>query len=179
MHAVGIDIGGTKIAGALVDESGKLVKELRVPTPADDSEALTAAVADLIRVLSQDEQIDVLGRYSFGWSDTDVAGASAKRGLSEAVVRDISGQKDEPEWMTKFRLNALKRFEKKPMLAWFAENMPDIDFADIYYYLKPTKGETVSDWDMLPESMKNTYEKLGSEWLLKTMRFTRIWVETS
>jgi Fe-S cluster assembly protein SufB len=39
--------------------------------------------------------------------------------------------------------------------------MPDIDFDDIYYYLKPTEGETVSDWDMLPESMKNTYEKLG------------------
>ena len=62
--------------------------------------------------------------------------------------------------MTKFRLNALKRFERKPMLEWFAKNMPDIDFDDIYYYLKPTEGQ-VSDWDMLPESMKNTYEKLG------------------
>ena len=62
--------------------------------------------------------------------------------------------------MTKFRLNALKRFERKPMLEWFAKNMPDIDFDDIYYYLKPTEGQ-VSDWDMLPESMKKTYEKLG------------------
>ena len=62
--------------------------------------------------------------------------------------------------MTKFRLNALKRFERKPMLEWFAKNMPDIDFDDIYYYLKPTEGQ-VSDWDMLPESMQKTYEKLG------------------
>ena len=62
--------------------------------------------------------------------------------------------------MTKFRLNALKRFERKPMLEWFAKNMPDIDFDDIYYYLKPTEGQ-VSDWDMLPEEMKTTYEKLG------------------
>ena len=62
--------------------------------------------------------------------------------------------------MTKFRLNALKRFERKPMLEWFAKNMPDIDFDDIYYYLKPTDGQ-VSDWDMLPEGMKETYEKLG------------------
>ena len=46
------------------------------------------------------------------------------------------------------------------MLEWFATNMPDIDFDDIYYYLKPTEGQ-VSDWDMLPESMKETYEKLG------------------
>src|SRR5262249_58650636 len=48
----------------------------------------------------------------------------------------------------------------KPMLEWFAKNMPDIDFDDIYYYLKPTEGQ-VNDWDMLPESMKATYEKLG------------------
>jgi Fe-S cluster assembly protein SufB len=62
--------------------------------------------------------------------------------------------------MTKFRLNALKRFERKPMLAWFAQNMPSMDFDDIYYYLKPTEGQ-VSEWDMLPEEMKATYEKLG------------------
>src|SRR5262249_14737611 len=41
-----------------------------------------------------------------------------------------------------------------------ATNMPDIDFDDIYYYLKPTEGQ-VSEWDMLPESMQKTYEKLG------------------
>ena len=62
--------------------------------------------------------------------------------------------------MTKFRLNSLKRFERKPMLEWFAKNMPDIDFDDIYYYLKPTDKQ-VNDWDMLPEEMKATYEKLG------------------
>ncbi len=62
--------------------------------------------------------------------------------------------------MTKFRLQSLARFERKPMLEWFSVNMPDIDFDDIYYYLKPMEGQ-VSEWDMLPESMKNTYEKLG------------------
>jgi len=46
------------------------------------------------------------------------------------------------------------------MLAWFAQNMPGIDFDDIYYYLKPMEGQ-VNDWDMLPEAMKTTYEKLG------------------
>jgi Fe-S cluster assembly protein SufB len=102
-----------------------------------------------------------LGKYKLGWHDsTDDYVYTPQKGLNEAVVEEISHQKSEPEWMTKFRLNALKRFEKKPMLAWFAENMPEIDFDDIYYYLKPTEGQ-VSDWDMLPESMKNTYEKLG------------------
>jgi Fe-S cluster assembly protein SufB len=101
-----------------------------------------------------------LGKYQLGWSDTASYVNTPKKGLNVDVVKDISGQKSEPEWMTKFRLNALKRFERKPMLEWFAKNMPDIDFDDIYYYLKPTEG-AVSDWDMLPEEMKATYEKLG------------------
>jgi len=102
-----------------------------------------------------------LGKYKLGWADSTADYVYApKKGLNEEVVRDISFQKSEPEWMTKFRLNALKRFERKPMLEWFARNMPDIDFDDIYYYLKPTEGQ-VADWDMLPEEMKATYEKLG------------------
>ena len=58
------------------------------------------------------------------------------------------------------RLRSLKLFERKPMAPWFAVNMPDIDFQDIYYYLRPT-GEQVDEWDDLPEQMKATYEKLG------------------
>jgi Fe-S cluster assembly protein SufB len=101
-----------------------------------------------------------LGKYKLGWHDTEQYVYEPKKGLNEDVVREISHRKSEPEWMTKFRLNALKRFERKPMLEWFAKNMPSIDFDDIYYYLKPTDGQ-VNDWDMLPEEMKNTYEKLG------------------
>jgi Fe-S cluster assembly protein SufB len=103
-----------------------------------------------------------LGKYKLGWADSTADYAFIpKKGLNEDIVREISGMKSEPEWMTKFRLNALKRFERKPMLEWFAKNMPTIDFDDIYYYLKPKSGEQVNDWDMLPESMKATYEKLG------------------
>ncbi len=101
-----------------------------------------------------------LGKYKLGWHDTEQYVYEPKKGVNEDVVREISHHKSEPEWMTKFRLNALKRFERKPMLEWFAKNMPDIDFENIYYYLKPTEGQ-VNDWDMLPEEMKATYEKLG------------------
>ena len=101
-----------------------------------------------------------LGKYKLGWHDTEQYVNTPKKGINEDVVSEISHMKSEPEWMTKFRLNALKRFERKPMLEWFAKNMPDIDFDDIYYYLKPTDKQ-VSDWDMLPEEMKTTYEKLG------------------
>ena len=101
-----------------------------------------------------------LGKYKLGWHDTETSVFKPKKGLNEEIVREISGRKEEPEWMTKFRLNALKRFERKPMLPWFAKNMPTIDFDDIYYYIKPTEGQ-VNDWDMLPEEMKTTYERLG------------------
>ncbi|MFZ4584724.1 MAG: Fe-S cluster assembly protein SufB [Acidimicrobiia bacterium] len=101
-----------------------------------------------------------LDKYKLGWNDGDQFVYRPRKGINEEIVRDISAHKSEPEWMTKFRLNSLKRFERKPMLEWFASNMPDIDFDDIYYYIKPT-NEQVSDWDMLPEGMKETYEKLG------------------
>jgi Fe-S cluster assembly protein SufB len=101
-----------------------------------------------------------LGRYKLGWADKEQYVYKPRKGINEEIVLDISHHKSEPAWMTKFRTDSLKRFEKKPMLPWFAANMPDIDFNDIFYYIKPTDKQ-VSDWDMLPEDMKNTYERLG------------------
>ena len=62
--------------------------------------------------------------------------------------------------MRDFRLRALKHFERKPMAPWFAKQMPNLDFDDIYYYIKPTGGQ-VDKWEDLPDAIKNTYEKLG------------------
>jgi Fe-S cluster assembly scaffold protein SufB len=101
-----------------------------------------------------------LGRYKLGWADTVEYELTPKKGISEDVVREISWWKGEPQWMTDFRLKALRHFMKRPMAPWFAVNMPDIDFNDIYYYLKPA-GKQVDEWDNLPEQMKATYEKLG------------------
>ncbi|MGO3319121.1 MAG: Fe-S cluster assembly protein SufB, partial [Microbacterium gubbeenense] len=78
-------------------------------------------------VLIDRPELDSLGVYEFGWHDSDAAGAAAQRGLSEAVVRGISSLKDEPEWMLKNRLKALKLFEKKPMPTWGAD-LSEIDF---------------------------------------------------
>lgn len=101
-----------------------------------------------------------IGAYDLGWNDGDQFVYRPEKGLSENTVRDISAHKSEPEWMRDFRVSAYKRFERKPMLDWFADNMPTIDFNDIYYYIKPT-DKTVSDWDMLPPEMAKTYERLG------------------
>jgi Fe-S cluster assembly protein SufB len=101
-----------------------------------------------------------LDRYKLGWHDTIEYAFKPKKGLSEAVVREISDMKGEPQWMTDFRLRAFRHFMRKPMLPWFAVNMPDIDFDDIYYYLKPAGGQ-VDEWEKLPAEMLATYEKLG------------------
>src|SRR5690606_15706281 len=93
--------------------------------------------------LTQDEIIDSMGSYAYGWHDEDSAGASARRGLSEDVVRDISARKDEPEWMLERRLKALKLFEKKPMPTW-GPDLSGIAFDDIKYFVRSTEKQATS-----------------------------------
>lgn len=100
-----------------------------------------------------------IGRYEYGWADTDTAGASARRGLNEEVVRDISRRKNEPEWMLKVRLKALRQFERKPMPHWGAD-LSGIDFDNIKYFVKSTEKQATT-WDDLPEEIKDTYDRLG------------------
>ena len=99
-------------------------------------------------------------RYQLGWSDDQIPVFKPKKGLNEAIVREMSDMKDESAWMRKFRLSALKRFESKPMAPWFAHRMPDLNFDDIYYYIKPTEHQ-VDRWEDLPDAIKTTYERLG------------------
>src|SRR5581483_10110376 len=103
--------------------------------------------------------LEGIGRYDFGWSDTDTAGASARRGLSEEVVRDISAKKNEPEWMLDIRLKGLKLFDKKPMPN-LGSDLSGIDFDNIKYFVRSTEKQATS-WDELPADIKNTYDKLG------------------
>jgi Fe-S cluster assembly protein SufB len=106
-----------------------------------------------------DQIVADLGRYEYGWADPDVAGASARRGLSEEVVRDISARKNEPEWMLDLRLKGLRLFHRKPMPAWGAD-LNDIDFDNIKYFVRSTEKQAAS-WDDLPQDIKNTYDRLG------------------
>jgi Fe-S cluster assembly protein SufB len=101
-----------------------------------------------------------LDRYQLGWHDKADYAFTPRKGLDAKVIEEISWWKGEPDWMKQNRLKSLKIFEGKPMAPWFAKNMPDIDFQDIYYYLKPS-GTLTDDWNKVPEQIKNTYEKLG------------------
>jgi Fe-S cluster assembly protein SufB len=108
---------------------------------------------------TQDEHLAALGRYEWGWADTDVAGAAAKRGLSPEVVADISRMKNEPKWMLDLRLKGHRLFNRKPLPTWGAE-LGDIDFDNIKYFVRSTEKQATS-WDDLPADIKNTYDKLG------------------
>ncbi len=103
--------------------------------------------------------LEGIGTYEYGWHDPDTAGASAQRGLSEAVVRDISAKKNEPEWMLELRLKGLRLFERKPMPNW-GSDLSGIDFDNIKYFVRSTERQATS-WEELPEDIKQTYDRLG------------------
>ncbi|MEN9922597.1 MAG: hypothetical protein RIS09_111 [Actinomycetota bacterium] len=105
------------------------------------------------------EELEGLGTYEYGWRDKDTAGESARRGLNEDVVRDISAKKNEPEWMLNLRLKGLELFDKKPLPNW-GSDLTTIDFDNIKYFVRSTEKQATS-WEELPEDIKNTYDKLG------------------
>jgi Fe-S cluster assembly protein SufB len=103
--------------------------------------------------------LEQIGNYQFGFSDPETFVFKTRKGLDEEVVRQISAIKGEPEWMLNFRLKALKHFQQRPIPTWGAD-LSDLDLDDIYYYVKPTESESRT-WDEVPETIKNTFDKLG------------------
>ena len=95
----------------------------------------------------------------YGFRDQVVALNQTKKGLSRAVVEEISSVKNEPKWMLDFRLRSLEIFLKKPMPSW-GGNLSGIDFNNIIYYLKPSE-KTEKKWEDVPESIKKTFDRLG------------------
>lgn len=95
----------------------------------------------------------------YGFADVEDYVFKAERGLSEEVVRSISMMKGEPEWMLELRLKAYHHFMERPMPTWGAD-LSEIDFNNIYYYIKPSNNQEDS-WDDVPAYIKNTFDKLG------------------
>ncbi len=114
--------------------------------------------------MSEDKQvleIDPLGGYKekWGWSDPESYVFKPRKGLNTKVVEEISFMKSERQWMREFRLNAFRRFERRAMPTWGAD-LSGIDFQDIFYFLRATDKQGRS-WDEVPESIKNTFDRLG------------------
>ena len=95
----------------------------------------------------------------YGFHDADQFVFKARKGLDPEIVRGISQMKGEPAWMLEFRLKALETYRKKPLPRWGGD-LSQIDFDDIYYYVKPTEQEAKS-WEDVPADMKRTFDRLG------------------
>src|SRR5437870_2237921 len=110
--------------------------------------------------VSQEEHLRELTKgYRFGWSDPDHSIFTPKKGLSAAVVEEISARKSEPDWMRKARLKALRHFQLRPM-PWWGADLSGIDFDDIYYFIRSTEKQA-QNWEDLPDDIKGTWDKLG------------------
>jgi len=108
---------------------------------------------------NDEKLIDSIGDYKYGFSDPEVHVFKSRKGLDRSIVEEISQMKGEPEWMLKYRLKAYDHFLKRPMPTW-GPDLSILDLDDIYYYVKPTEEE-VSSWDDIPDSIKNTFDRLG------------------
>jgi len=106
-------------------------------------------------------QFDLRDQYAekYGFHDTEQHVFKSRKGLDRELVAQISDMKGEPKWMRDMRLKSLAIFEQKPLPTW-GGNVSDIDFQDIYYYVKPTSEEAKS-WEDVPADMKRTFDKLG------------------
>ena len=113
-----------------------------------------AAVKDTVA------EVEKLGRYKHGFV-TDIAQELAPKGLSEETVSYISAQKEEPEWMLQWRLEAFERWRALEEPAWARVGYPKIDYQDAYYYAAPKRGEGPRSLDEVDPELLATYEKLG------------------
>ena len=105
------------------------------------------------------EDIKFQEDYKYGFKDEDVSIVKTPVGINEDIVTEISRLKNEPEWMLEFRLKALKAFKAMP-LPKFGPDLSYLDFDSYTYFTRPSKKEA-QNWEEVPETIKNTFDKLG------------------
>src|SRR6266850_2166961 len=111
--------------------------------------------------MTQQPTLDIREGYKekFGFHDDIKPVFKSRRGLDADVVAQISEMKGEPAWMREFRLKSYQEFLKKPLPMW-GGNVAEIDFQNIFYYLKPME-EQGKTWEDVPSDIKRTFDKLG------------------
>jgi Fe-S cluster assembly protein SufB len=118
----------------------------------------------MAETVNTNNQIADLGddyAVKYGFRDPEEYFLKGAKGINHEVVEMISRMKKEPEWMRQFRHQALNTFLAKPMPKWGnTELLNAIDFADIYYYIKPTEFQS-NTWDEVPDYIKKTFDRLG------------------
>ena len=96
--------------------------------------------------------------YRYGFKDEDVSIFKTNKGLSEEIVKEISAYKKEPEWMLEYRLKAYHKFLEMPTPTWGVD-LSEVYFNDFTYFVKAS-DKVADSWDDVPDTIKNTFEKL-------------------
>ncbi|MDS1135118.1 Fe-S cluster assembly protein SufB [Nitratireductor indicus] len=109
--------------------------------------------------IDQVRSIDV-DQYKYGF-ETLIESDLAPKGLNEDIIRFISAKKEEPEWMTQWRLKAFERWKSMEEPTWARVNYPKIDFQDLHYYAAPKNQTGPKSLDEVDPELLRTYEKLG------------------
>jgi Fe-S cluster assembly protein SufB len=111
---------------------------------------------------SKDVARDAVGEYQWGFHDDEAPLFIAEKGLNEGVIREMSKMKNEPAWMLEYRLDAYQSFleQENPKWAGSPETLAALDFDDIHYYVRATDKDS-TNWDDVPEYIKDTFDKLG------------------
>ena len=97
--------------------------------------------------------------YKYGFKDKDVSILKTGIGLNEDIIRQISKLKNEPDWMLEYRLKSYKAFLRLPLPS-FGPDLSSLDYDTYTYFTRLANKETQS-WDEVPETVKNTFDKLG------------------
>jgi len=125
----------------------------------DQTQALVAK--DGVDQDTVDAVASIAGKYKYGWN-TDIEMDYAPKGVNEDIVRLISSKNGEPEWMTEWRLEAFRRWEKLTEPDWAMVDYPKIDYQDQYYYASPkSMAEKPKSLDDVDPKLLETYKKLG------------------
>lgn len=113
--------------------------------------------------LSEDMKVlDELTSTEYKWGFvTEIESETAPKGLNEDVIRLISKKKNEPEWMTEWRLKAFHYWLKMEEPHWPNVNYPPIDYQDISYYSAPKQKPQLNSLDEVDPELLKTFEKLG------------------
>ena len=102
-----------------------------------------------------------LGEYKYGFHDDVTPVFSTGKGISEDVVRAMSAEKGEPEWMLEFRLKSLETFNKMAMQEW-GPDLSGINFDDLTYFQKAS-DKPARDWEDVPEKIRKLLNVLVSQ----------------
>mgnify|MGYP001157998842 CR=1 FL=1 len=112
--------------------------------------------------LSDEKLINEVTDSEYKWGFvTDIESDEFPKGLSEDIVRKISEIKNEPEWMTEYRVKAYKHWLTLKEPKWPKVKYPEIDFQDIRYYSAPKKQPQLESLDEVDPELLKTFEKLG------------------